>query len=425
MKTKDNVIALKKPERYTKDLLTEIALDGAQRMLAHAIEAEALSFIESYQGLKTDEGLQRFVRNGYLPEREIQTGIGEIAVTVPRIRDRQPQDDGLKYRSLIIPPYLRRSKRIEELLPLLYLKGISTGDFKEVLSALLGEVANNASPGVICRLKSIWEDEYAAWQKRDLSLKRYVYWWVDGIYLQARMEDAKDCVLVIMGVTEQGKKELIAIEDGFRESKASWAALLADLKSRGLKIGPKVAAGDGALGFWAALTEAYPATRHQRCWCHKMSNVLDKLPKSLQARAKKELQDIWMAPTKEEAYKAFDHFINTYKAKYPKATECLFKDKEELMTFYDFPAEHWKHLRTTNPIESTFSTVRHRTKRARGCFSRTTILTMVFKLCQSAQDKWNRIHGFEQLAQVITGVQFKDGIAVDSMLNNESKVCAA
>jgi transposase-like protein len=424
MKKKDNVIEFKKPEQYTQDLLTEIARNGAKKMLAAAIEAEARSFIEAHECHRTSEGLQRFVRNGYLPEREIQTGIGEIAVTAPRIRDRQPQEDGIKYRSMIIPPYLRRSKRIEEFLPLLYLKGISTGDFKEVLSALLGEEAHKASPGVISRLKSIWEDEYNAWHKRDLSLKQYVYWWVDGIYLQARMEDAKDCVLVIMGVTEQGKKELIAIEDGFRESKASWAALIANIKGRGLKIGPKVAVGDGALGFWAALAEAYPETRHQRCWCHKMINVLDKLPKSLQARAKKELQDIWMAPTREEAYKAFDYFINTYKAKYPKASECLYKDKEELMTFYDFPAEHWKHLRTTNPIESTFATVRHRTKRARGCFSRTTILTMVFKLCQSAQDKWNRIHGFEQLAQVITGVQFKDGVAVESTLSG-SKVCAA
>jgi transposase-like protein len=425
MKKKDNVIEFKKPEQYTQDLLTEIAREGAKKMLAAAIEAEARSFIENHASLKTAEGLQRFVRNGYLPEREIQTGIGEIAVTTPRVRDRQPQEDGIKYRSMIIPPYLRRSKRIEEFLPLLYLKGISTGDFKEVLSALLGEEAHKASPGVISRLKSTWEDEYNTWQKRDLSLKRYVYWWVDGIYLQARMEDAKDCVLVVMGVTEQGNKELIAIEDGFRESKASWSALLTNIKARGLKIGPKVAVGDGALGFWAAVAEAYPKTRHQRCWCHKMINVLDKLPKSLQARAKKELQDIWMAPTRQEAYKAFDHFINTYKAKYPKASECLYKDKEELMTFYDFPAEHWKHLRTTNPIESTFSTVRHRTKRARGCFSRATILTMVFKLCQSAQEKWNRIHGFEQLAQVITGVQFKDGVAVESASSIGSKVCAA
>ena len=419
MKVKDNVIEFKKPDLYTQDLLSEIAQQGAQKMLAAALEAETQIFLESLQSSFTEQGQRRYVRNGYLPERTIQTGIGELEVKVPRVRDRAPHKDSVKFISKLVPPYLKRSKRMEELLPLLYLKGISTGDFKEVLSALLGEQATKASPGVVSRLKAHWEDEYNEWRKQDLSLKRYAYWWVDGIYLQARMEDAKDCVLVIMGVRDDGKKELIAIEDGYRESKASWATLLNDLKKRGLK-GADVAVGDGALGFWSALSEAFPNIRHQRCWCHKMCNVLDKMPKSLKAQAKKALQDIWLAATRKEAYKAFDNFTDKYQLKYPKACQCLLKDKEELMTFYDFPAEHWKHLRTTNPIESTFATVRHRTKRAKGCFSRTTILTMVFKLCKSAEGKWNKIHGFERLADVIKGVKFKDGIMI-----HKADSCAA
>lgn len=417
MKDKDNVIAFKKPELYTQDLLSEIAQEGAQKMLAAALEAEVQLFLESLESNVNEEGQRRYVRNGYLPERTIQTGIGELEVKVPRVRDRAPSKDSDKFISKLVPPYLKRSKRMEEFLPLLYLKGISTGDFTEVLSTLLGENAKKASPGVISRLKADWETEYNAWRKQDLSTKKYVYCWVDGIYLQARMEDAKDCVLVIMGVKDDGKKELIAIEDGYRESKASWATLLMGLKNRGLRS-PKVAVGDGALGFWSALSEVYPKTRHQRCWCHKTCNVLDKMPKSLKAQAKKALQDIWLAATKKDAYKAFDDFIKTYQLKYPKACDCLIKDKEELLAFYDFPAEHWKHLRTTNPIESTFGTVRHRTKRAKGCFSRTTILTMVFKLCKSAEARWNKIHGFERLADVIEGIEFKDGIRVQDADRN-------
>jgi transposase-like protein len=305
------------------------------------------------------------------------------------------------------------------------LKGISTGDFQQVISALIGESASKVSPSVISHLKSGWEKEYEAWHQRDLSSKKYVYWWADGIYLQARMEEEKNCVLVIMGVTEKGKKELIAIESGFRESKESWAILIRDLKRHGLTTGPELAVGDGALGFWGALSEAFPKTRHQRCWFHKTGNVLNKLPKSLHAKAKSEINQIWMSATRKEAYKAFDAFINAYKAKYPKACECLLKDKDELMAFYDFPAEHWKHLRTTNPIESTFATVRHRTKRSKGCFSRKTILTMVFKLCQSAEQSWNRIHGFEHLDNVIKGVVFQDGIAQFKSLEKTDKKCAA
>lgn len=408
--TKDNVVAFENPAEFKHDLLTEVIRQGAHQLLAAAIKVEVEQFLADYAEHVTDEGKPRFVRNGYLPERHIQTGIGDVAVKVPRVRDRAFVKDGIRFGSTIIPKYLRRSGDMNELLPLLYLKGLSTNDFVEALKPLVGDKAKNLSPGVISRLKAKWEREHQAWRKRDLTGKRYVYWWADGINLQARMEDSKDCVLVIMGVNVYGEKELLAIEDGYRESKESWMALMNDLKDRGLTQPAELAVGDGALGFWGALTEAFPSTRHQRCWFHKMGNVLDKLPKSQQSQAKAALQDIWMAGTREDAYQAFDHFVKQYKLKYPKAVECLVKDKEELLTFYDFPAEHWSHLRTTNPIESTFATVRHRTKKVKNCFSRTTILTMVFKLCQSAQKRWNRLRGFKQLGEVTKGVKFVDGI---------------
>jgi len=403
---KDNIIELKKPETVT-DLLTEVLRNGAQRLLAAAVKAEVDEFLSINN---SSEGATRFIRNGYLPEREIQTGIGGVAVAVPRVRDRGSKSDGIHFSSSIIPKYLRRSGSMNDLLPLLYLKGISTNDFVEALTPLVGNEAKNLSPGVISRLKASWEDEYKGWQKRSLKGKRYVYLWADGIHLQARMEDSAECVLVIIGVTEQGNKELLALEAGHRESKESWQCLLRDIKNRGLNHAPKLAAGDGALGFWGALTEAYGETKHQRCWFHKMGNVLDKLPKSLLPKAKKQLQDIWMAPTRKQAYEAFDYFIQSYEAKYPKASECLQKDKEELLAFYDFPAEHWIHIRTTNPIESTFASVRHRTYKSKGAFSRTTILTMVFKLCESAQKHWYRVKGFNYLADVISGVKFVNGI---------------
>lgn len=403
---KDNVIELKKPEAI-KDLLTEVIRAGARQLLATAIEAEVEEFLAAHN---SPEGKARFVRNGRLPEREIQTGIGDVAVEVPRVRDRSKSQDGIYFSSSVIPKYLRRSTSMNEFLPLLYLKGISTNDFSDALTPLFGENAKNLSPGVISRLKADWEDEYTVWCKRDLSKHRYVYWWADGIHLRARMEDSVECVLVIVGVTEEGNKEILAIEGGHRESKASWLSLLRNLKERGLKIAPKLAVGDGALGFWGALTEAYGETRQQRCWFHKMGNVLDKLPKSQQTKATKQLQEIWMSATRENAYKAFNFFIETYNSKYPKATECLNKDKEELLAFYDFPAENWSHIRTTNPIESTFATVRHRTYKSKNCFSRTTILTMVFKLCESAQDRWRKLRGFNHLAEVIRGVKFINGV---------------
>jgi putative transposase len=403
---KGNIVELKKPETIS-DLLTEVLRNGAKRLLAAAVEAEVDEFLGQHN---TGEGKPRFIRNGYLPEREIQTGIGGVAVEVPRVRDRSNSSDGIRFGSSVIPRYLRRSGSMNDLLPLLYLKGISVNDFAEALAPIVGDEAKNLSPGVISRLKSAWEDEYNAWRKRDLSKKRYVYFWADGIHLQARMEDSAECVLVIVGVTEQGNKELITIEGGHRESKESWMSVLQDLKNRGLRNGPKLAVGDRALGFWGALTEVYGKTIHQRCWFHKMGNVLDKLPKSLQSKAKLQLQEIWMSSTREAAYKAFDHFIKVHELKHPKATECLLKDKEELLAFYDFPAEHWAHIRTSNPIESTFATVRHRTYKSKGCFSRTTILTMVFKLCESAQKHWNRLRGFNYLADVIRDVKFTNGI---------------
>jgi transposase-like protein len=425
MNTKDNVIGINAPaENSFSDPLTALARQGAQRMLAAAMEQEVAEFLEKYKDERTSENRQRFIRNGYLPERNIQTGIGDIAVEQPRVRDRVLAKDDIKFSSSIIPPYLRRSKSIDELLPLLYLRGISTGDFKMTLAPILGENAKNVSPNVISRLKAAWEDEYQAWQKRDLSSSRYVYFWADGIYLQARMEDGRDCLLIIIGVTDKGQKEVIAIEDGYRESKESWRELIRDLKTRGLVKAPHVAVGDGALGFWAAIGEEFPKTKHQRCWVHKTVNVLEKLPKSQHGDAKEMIHDIWMAETKEDASSAFDTFVKKFSLKYPKATVCLEKDKEELLTFYDFPAEHWKSLRTSNPIESMFATVRHRTKRAKGCFSRKTILTMVFKLCQSAQVRWIRLNGFSRLAEVIHGVKFIDGIAKPTQLTNDQSVAA-
>jgi len=408
---KDNVIQLKKPEPFIDDPITDVLRSGARKLLAEALEAEIAVFISQYRDLKDDLKHQRVVRNGYLPEREIQTGIGPIPVKVPRARDRQPdqEPEPIRFISSFLPRYMRKTKSMEELIPWLYLKGISTNDFSEALSALVGKDAPGLSAPTISRLKAIWKEDLKKWQKRDLSLKRYVYIWADGVYCNVRMEE-KQCLLVIIGATEDGKKELLALDSGFRESELSWAEILLDLKHRGLNVAPELAIGDGALGFWKALAKVYSETRWQRCWVHKTANILNKLPKSLQAKAKEKIQQIWMAPDKAEAQKSFDDFISLYETKYPKAVECLQKDREALLTFYDFPAEHWKHIRTTNPIESTFSTVRLRTYKVRGCFSSKTVVTMAFKLCQCAQKRWQRLHSFKQLAKVIRGVKFIDGI---------------
>jgi transposase-like protein len=409
--SKDTVIDFKKPETFFDDPLTDILRQGARRLLSAALEAEIQSFLKQYKEITDDKGYQRLVRNGYLPEREIQTGIGQVPVRAPRIRDRQPdsQNGRIRFTSAILPPYLRRTKSIETLLPWLYLKGISTGDFTEALAALLGKDAPGLSAATIGRLKTIWQDEYKQWQQRDLSKKRYVYLWADGIYCNVRMDD-RQCLLVIIGATEGGHKELVALEGGIREGEQSWTEVLIDLKRRGLQTAPELAIGDGSLGFWKALSKVYDTTRWQRCWVHKTANVLNKLPKSLQANAKKNLHQIWMADNKDEAENNFDAFIQTYNAKYPKATECLEKDRDVLLSFYDFPAEHWRHIRTTNPIESTFSTVRLRTAKVRSCFSSLTVLTMAFKLCRSAQKRWIKLHHPERLGEVIRGIKFKDGV---------------
>lgn len=399
-----------RPAETSGDMLTAIIRAGAQRLLKEALEVEVSVHVEGFKDLRDSEGRQRIVRNGYLPSREIQTGVGSVEVEVPRTKDREGGADAIRFRSKILPPYLRRTKSIEELLPWLYLKGISTGGFQEALGSLLGEDAPGLSASTISRLKKVWETDYEEWKRRDLTGKEYVYIWADGVYCQARMEDQKQCLLVLMGSTGAGDKELIAVLDGYRESEQSWLELLVDLKHRGLEVDPKLAVGDGALGFWKALRKVFPQTKPQRCWVHKTANVLNKLPKSLHAKAKDSLHEIWMADGRKKAEKAIDVFEESYGAKYPKAAACLTKDREELLAFYDFPAEHWKHLRTSNPIESTFSTVRLRTTKIRGCLSRTTALTMVFQLCLSAQKRWRKLDGYELLAKVIDGVKFVDGM---------------
>lgn len=369
--------------------------------------AEVAEFIARHRELKDEQERRRVVRNGYLPERTIQTGIGAVGVKAPRVRDRAGE---IKFRSSILPAYLRRTKSIEELLPWLYLKGISTGDFSEALTALLGKDAPGLSSATISRLKEVWKEEQLRWSKRDLTGKRYVYLWVDGVHFGVRLEDASQCILVVIGATAEGKKELLAMSDGYRESEQSWKELLLDLKQRGLTMDPELTIGDGALGFWKALPQVFGKTREQRCWVHKTANVLNKLPKGQEGKAKAALHEIWMAENRADAEKAFDNFLSNYEAKYPKAAECLGKDRQALLTFYDFPAEHWIHIRTTNPIESTFATVRLRTAKTRGCVSRGGILAMVFKLAKSAEQRWQKLRGAERLAQVVQGVRFKDGL---------------
>ena len=401
------VVAFRSPANFQEDPLTEVLQAGAHKLLAQAIEAEVASFLEAYAALVDDAGRRRVVRNGYLPERAIQTGIGPVSVRQPRVRDRG--DGAIRFTSAILPRYLRRTKSLEDLLPWLYLKGISTGDFGDALAALLGSSAPGLSASSITRLKEVWGVEAERWQRRDLTAKRYVYFWADGIYFGARMEEEKQCILVVIGATSTGRKELIAITDGYREGERSWLEVLLDLKRRGLEMGPELAVGDGALGFWKALRQVYPGAREQRCWVHKTGNVLNKLPKGLQKKAKSHLQDIWMAETRTDAESAFDFFLAAYGPKYDKATACLTKDRDVLLTFYNFPAEHWKHVRTTNPIESTFATVRLRTYRTKGCLSRKTAMSMVFKLCQCAQKKWRKLDGSNDLAEIIRGVKFVDG----------------
>ena len=402
------------PSTEAKDVLTEILREGAQTLLIEAVEAEVAEWIESHAHLKDAAGRRQVVRNGRLPRRKITTGVGQVEIEQPRVHDRRSAG-AERFTSKILPPYLRKTKSIEELIPWLYLKGISTGDFGEALQSILGRDVPGLSASTITRLKSTWEKDYRDWSKRSLAGKQYVYVWADGVHFNIRLEEDRQCILVLMGATAEGKKELIAIADGYRESAQSWKELLLDVKSRGLDVEPKLATGDGALGFWKALGEVWPGTREQRCWVHKTANVLDKLPKRLQPAAKQRLHEIWMADTREHAHQAFDLFLKTYEAKYPKACECLAKDRDVLLTFYDFPAEHWIHLRTTNPIESTFATVRHRHRKTKGSGTRIACLTMVFKLMESAAKRWRLLNGSEIIPSVIQGIKFIDGIQEDKV----------
>jgi transposase-like protein len=390
---------------------------GARRLLAQAIEVEAEAFLALMADRQLDDGRARFVRHGRGPERTVQTGIGPVAVQRVKVRDRGVAGAGerVRFTSTILPRWCRRSRSIDALLPILYLRGISTGDFQEALAALLGKEAPNLSPSVVARLKGDWQADYERWQKRDLSARRYVYIWADGVYLQARMEPQAECMLVIIGATPEGKKELVGFQVGLRESAQSWRELLVDIKARGLAITPELATGDGALGFWKALEEVSPTTRHQRCTVHKTVNVLDKLPKSVQPAAKADLREVWTAPDRATAEAAIASFAEKYGAKYEKAVTCLIKDRDALLTFYDFPAEHWDHLRTSNPIESVFATVRHRTVRTKGALSQDTARLMVFKLVLAAAKTWRRLKGENQLPKVIDGVRFKDGIEVTTV----------
>ena len=408
--------AIRFPEASSQDVLTGILREGAQKLLADAIEAEVAAYIEAHKGVQDDLGHRLVVRNGHKEVRELQTGLGPVSVRQPRVDDRRIDENGrrLRFTSSILPPYLRRTRSLEELIPWLYLKGISTGDFSEALMAILGPEAPGLSASTVVRLKEVWQRDYEAWSKRSLAEKRYVYFWVDGIHFNVRLEEGRQCILVVMGATPDGTKELVAVQDGIRESEQSWRELLLDLKARGLAEVPKLAVGDGALGFWAALRKVFGDTREQRCWVHKTANVLNHLPKGKHGKAKDMLHDIWMAETKAEAERAFDLFIETYQAKYPKAAECLAKDRDVLLTFYDFPAEHWVHIRTTNPIESTFATVRLRTRRTKGCGSRMATLTMVFRLTQCAEQHWRALNGSKLLDDVIRGVQFVDGLREDA-----------
>ena len=405
--TNNTLKVVEQPVEMGADPLQTLLQNGAKQLISQAVEAELEKLLEQYSSVCLADGRKAVVRNGYLPERTIQTGIGDVSIKIPKVRDRS--GSGIKFNSELLPPYLKRAKSVEALLPWLYLKGISTGDYQEALSALLGPNAKGLSSNTICRLKEKWVQEHKQWSQRDLSSKQYVYIWADGIYSKVRL-DNKLCLLVIIGVTPHGTKELVAVEDGFRESEASWYELLQGLKPRGLVTAPKLAIGDGALGFWNALSKCYQDTAHQRCWVHKTANVLKYLPKSVQAKVKSTLQNIWMAETKSNTYAAFNETINRFSDKYPKAMDCLMKDKEEMLEFYNFPASHWQHIRTTNPIESTFATVRLRSKRARNCGSRETTLSMVFKLLEVAQKKWRKIRGFKMLELVVNNVQFKDGV---------------
>jgi transposase-like protein len=395
-------------EEHKQDPLTELAREGARKLLADALEAEVQELLDQYRDERHD-GRQAVTRNGYLPERNVETGVGSVSVQVPKVRDKSGQ--GIKFNSSLVPPYLKRSRNLEEFVPLLYLKGVSSGDMSEALSALTGQQAS-LSPNTLSRLKQQWQDEHQAWCQRRFDHARYVYLWADGVYFNVRGDDHRQCLLVVIGVRDDGKKELLAVDSGYRESESSWYELFQDLHDRGLQP-PQLIIADGMAGLWKAAQQVFPKTDHQRCWVHKTANVLNKMPKTMQPKVKRDWQSLWMAESRNDADEAFDRTLNKYEAKYPKAMHCLQKDRQALLAFYRYPAKHWQHIRTTNPIESTFATVRLRTDQTRNCVSSNTILAMVFKLAQSAEKRWQRIRGFRQLGDVIEGVKFRDGIKVN------------
>ena len=409
-KSKDRPTALPLQVQLPGSVLEELAREGARQLLAQAMEVEVAAFLDEHRNRIDAEGRRQVVRNGYMPARELVSGIGPVMIRQPRLDDRVLSGTGQeRFSSEILPRYLRRVPSVDNLIPILYLKGVSSGDMSEALASILGPDAAGLSATNVVRLKAQWEQDYQVWCRRDLTGKKYVYIWVDGIHVNVRLDEERSCILVVMGADAKGKKELLAISDGYRESKASWREILLDLKRRGMKEGPKLAIGDGALGFWAALREVFPTCREQRCWVHKTANVLDKMPKSVQGKAKSMLHEMWQAPTKEKAMAAYEHFLSSWREKYPKAVECLQTDVEELFTFYDFPAMHWVHIRTSNPIESTYATVRLRTKKTKGCGSRIATLTMVFKLALEAEKTWRRLMGHEQIPLVMAGNKFIDG----------------
>ena len=413
MKKDSNVIPLRQPEEVD-DPLTAVLRSGARRLLAQAVEAEAEAFLASMRELRLPDGRERVVRHGHGPERLVQTGIGPVPVRRVKVRDRgaPSASERIRFTSALLPRWARRTRSLDALLPILYLRGVSMGDFQDALAALLGPAAPNLSPSVIGRLRDAWQADYERWQRRDLSARQYVYLWADGVFLQARMEPQAECMLVLIGATPEGRKELVGFQVGVRESAQSWRELLVDVKARGLTVAPRLATGDGGLGFWKALEEVFPATPHQRCWVHKAANVLDKLPKSVQPAARQDLREIWQAPDRATAEAAMETFAEKYAAKYAKAAACLLKDREALLTFYDFPAEHWDHLRTSNPIESVFATVRLRTVRTKGALSQDTARLMVFKLVMAAAKTWRRLKGENQLPKVVRGVRFRNGVEV-------------
>lgn len=422
MKNDTGILPFRQSDSIT-DPLTELAREGARRMLAEALKAEADAFVASFADERLEDGRQRIVRHGFGPERQIQTGIGALDVQRPKVRDRKAAPDPaskVRFTSNILPKWARRSVSLDALLPVLYLKGISTGDFQEALSAIMGPDAPNLSPSVISRLTAGWQVQYDAWARRDLSARHYVYIWADGVYLQARMEENAECMLVIIGATPEGKKELIGFQVGLRESAQSWHELLADIKGRGLSVPPEIAVGDGAMGFWNALDRAFPSTKHQRCWVHKVKNIQNCFPKQMAPAVKSDLDDIQHAETRKDAEAALTVFSEKYDVKYEKGVACLTKDKDAMLAFFDFPAEHWGHLRTSNPIESVFATVRHRTVRTKGALSQKTAKLMVFTLIQAASKKWLRLKGRNQLPKVIEGIKFNDGVEVTADTENRA-----